>query len=314
MSNLYLNVDQCLELGVFAKTFRRPSVNEIFDTIAGHGLSCAQWNWSCVPGLPSLPESVPAEVLQSIRSAAASSGVNICAVSATFNLIEPKAFRMGLSRLPELARAANAIGCDQLTLCTGTRHPNDMWTYHPANRLPDAWNDMIDGLRQVSRIAQRYGIRLAIEPEAANVVCDAEAAERALQELGADGEILSIVLDAANLYRPPLDPREDGAIIDDAVAHLGERISLAHAKDVADPALAPTSGNDAEGYGHVAAGTGILPYPRYLEALLRTPKAIAAAANGKRLPLILHGLEEAQVPASIEFLRECMSAASAGVR
>ena len=161
MSNLYLNVDQCLELGIFAKTFRRPSVNEILDAIAGYGLSCAQWNWSCVPGLPSLPENVPAEVLQSIRSAAASSGVNICAISATFNLIEPKAFKMGLSRLPELAKAAIAIGCDQLTLCTGTRHPNDMWTYHPANRLPDAWNDMIDGLRQVSRIAKSCGIRLA---------------------------------------------------------------------------------------------------------------------------------------------------------
>ena len=314
MSNLCLNIDQCLELGIFARTFRRPSVNEIFDAIAGYGLSCAQWNWCCVPGLPSLPESVPAEVLRSIRGAMAGSRVNICAISATFNLIEPNAFKMGLSRLPELAKAAIAIGCDQLTLCTGTRHPNDMWTYHPANRLPDAWNDMIDGLRQVSRIAQRFGIRLAIEPEAANVVCDAEAAERALQELGADGEILSIVLDAANLYRPPLDPREDGAIIDDAVARLGERISLAHAKDIAKPDPAPPAGNDAEGYDHVAAGTGILPYPHYLAALLSTPKAIAAAAHGKPLPLVLHGLDEAQVPASIAFLRECMSSANSWVR
>jgi sugar phosphate isomerase/epimerase len=48
-----------------------------------------------------------------------------------------------------------------------------MWAYHPDNRLLEAWNQMIEGLRMVSRIARRYGVRLAIEPETANVICDA---------------------------------------------------------------------------------------------------------------------------------------------
>jgi len=228
----------------------------------------------------------------------------------TFNLIDPTALKMGLSRLPELAKAAHAIGCDLLTLCTGTRHPKDMWAYHPDNQLPDAWHDMIQALRQVSRIAGRYGVRLAIEPETANVVCDAQAAERALLELGEDGDVFSIILDAANLYRPPSDPRKDYATIDEAVARLGERISLAHAKDIADPDIAVHSGSDADGYTHVAAGTGILSYPRYLTALMRTPRALAARAHGRALPLVLHGLEEEQVATSIAFLGECMSAVS----
>jgi sugar phosphate isomerase/epimerase len=303
----YVNPDRVLELGIFAKTYRRASVDEVFDAIAGCGLSCTQWNWSCVPGLSSLPESVPAEITRSVYREAARSRVSICAISATFNLIEPASFKMGLSRLPELAKAANAIGCNLLTLCTGTRHPTNMWAYHAGNQLPDAWNDMIDGLRQVSRVASRYGIRLAIEPETANVVCNAQAAERALLELGEDGQNLSIILDAANLYRPPMDPREDHAIIDDAVARLGQRISLAHAKDIADPAIAPSS-HGTGGYAHVAAGTGILSYPHYLTALTRAPIALPAMTNGRRLPLILHGLEEEQVPASVAFLRERMSA------
>ena len=308
MQSPYFTPDQVLELGIFAKTFRRPSVDDVFDAIAGCGLSCTQWNWGCVPGFSSLPESVPAEITRSVYRAAARSRVSICAISATFNLIEPAAFKMGLARLPELAKAANAIGCNLLTLCTGTRYSTDMWAYHADNQLPDAWNDMIDGLRQVNRVASRYGVRLAIEPETANVVCNAQAAERALQELGDDGNNLSIILDAANLYRPPLDPREDYTIIDDAVARLGERISLAHAKDIADPAVVAPSSNGTHGYVHVAAGTGILSYPHYLTALIRTPMALAATANGRRLPLVLHGLEEEQVPASVAFLRERMSA------
>ena len=307
MQSLYITPDQVLELGIFAKTFRRASVDEVFDAIAGCGLSCTQWNWSCVPGLSSLPESVPAEITRAVYQSAARSGVSICAISATFNLIEPASFKIGLSRLPELAKAANAIGCNLLTLCTGTRHSTDMWAYHADNRLPDAWNEMIEGLRQVSRIASRYGVRLAIEPETANVVCNAQAAERALLELGEDGHAFSVILDAANLYRPPMDPREDHTIIDDAAARLGERISLAHAKDIADPDMVTHSSNGAHGYTHVAAGTGILSYTHYLATLLRTPIARSAATNGRRLPLVLHGLAEEQVPASVAFLRERMS-------
>jgi len=299
--------EQILELGIFAKTFRRKSIGEVFDAIAAHGLTCTQWNWACVPGFSSLPESVPVAITSAVARAAACSGVRICAVSATFNLIDPPTLQMGLSRLPALARAAVAVNCDLLTLCTGTRHPTDMWAHHPDNDLLEAWQDMIKGLAQVIRIAGGYGLRVAIEPEIANVVSDARAAERTFEELGRDAAALSIILDGANLYRPPIDPRTHHRVIDDAVTRLGKYISLSHAKDIADPRTAKRN-HEAGHYTHVAAGTGILPYPHYIAALASTPAARAAAVNGKRLPLILHGLNEEQVAGSVAFVRESMRA------
>jgi len=303
-----LTPDQVLELGIFAKTFRRSSIDQVFDAIAAHGLTCTQWNWACVSGFTSLPERVPIETIRAVARAAASSGVRICAVSTTFNLIQPAALAAGLSRLPALAEAAVGVDCDLLTLCTGTRHPTDMWSYHPENQSPETWHEMIDALRQVIRLAGRYGLRTAIEPEAENVVCDARAAERVFQELSSDAESLSIILDAANLYRPPADPRIHYGIIDDAVARLGTHISLAHAKDIADPHRTEMVRDQCGHYTHVAAGTGILPYPHYLAALAKMPAAGAAASNRRRLPLVLHGLDEKQVPASVAFVRESMRA------
>ena len=235
MKTLTFDPDMTLELGIFAKTFGRSSIDEVFDAIAGHGLSCAQWNWACVPGLSSLPEIVPRETTRAVAHAAARSNVRIVAVSTTFNLLQSATRDRALAQLPALAEAALSIGCDLLTLCTGTRHPTDMWAYHPDNQSPQAWAEMIDGLRAACRVASRCGVRLAIEPETANVVADAPKAQRALDELGSDGEPLSIILDAANLYRPPMDPRLHGGIIDDALARLGPSMSLAHAKDIADP-------------------------------------------------------------------------------
>jgi sugar phosphate isomerase/epimerase len=313
MRTTFLSLDQVLELGIFAKTFRRCSIDEVFDAIAGHGLTATQWNWACVPGFSSLPEGVPVEVTRTVARAAVSSGVRICAVSATFNLIEPAALEMGLSRLPALAAAAVAVGCDLLTLCTGTRDATDMWAYHPDNQSREAWAGMIEGLRQVNRIAGRYGVRLGVEPETANVVCDARSAELALQELGPEGKSISIILDAANLYRPPADPRLQYGIIDDAVERLGNYIRLAHAKDIAGPGATPGSSGATGHYEYVAAGAGILPYPHYVAALARAPAACAAAENGKRLPLLLHGLTEDEVPASVAFLREVIRTSNPGL-
>jgi sugar phosphate isomerase/epimerase len=269
------NVDRsqlALELGIFAKTFRRSSIDEIFDAIASYGLTCTQWNWACVPGLSSLPEAVPRETSRAVARAASRNGTQICAVSATFNIIQPGVREEGLARLPALAEAAVSMGCHLLTLCTGTRHPTDMWAYHPDNGSREAWADMINGLREASRIASQYGVRLAIEPETANVVADARSGEAAFEELGPDAKTLSIILDAANLYRPPVDPRGRPDVIDDALAQLGRYISLAHAKDIADPS-AKTASGDLEAheghYTHVAAGTGILPYAHYLSGPTR---------------------------------------------
>jgi sugar phosphate isomerase/epimerase len=297
--------DVPLEVGIFAKTFQRDSVDGVFDAIANHGLTCTQWNWACVPGLPSLPDSVTPETTRRVARAALNSGVRIVAVSMTFNLIQAETRRRALARLPELADAALAIGCDLLTLCTGTRHPTDMWAYHPGNESPGAWAEMIDGLREASHMASRSGVRLAIEPETANVVAGAVKAQRALAELGPDGDRIRIVLDAANLYRPPVDPRRYLDVIDDALVRLAPFLGLAHAKDIAEPGAVGVTGTEAspEHYTHIAAGTGILPYPHYLDALVR---AVPRVSDGNKLPLVLHGLSEAQVGDSVRFLRRAI--------
>jgi hypothetical protein len=279
--------DRTFELGILATTFRRSSVDEVFDAIAGYGLTCTHWDWACVPGFSSLPSAIPVETARSVARAAARSGVRICSISAAFNLIQPLVRDRGLSRLPALAEAALSVGSDFLTLCTGTRHPTDMWAYHPVNSSRKAWSDMIAGLRRASRIASRYGIRLAIEPEGANVVCDAASAERVLEELGPDSEPISIILNAANLYPPPIDPLAHPAVIDDALERLGEYISLAK--------VCP-------------AGRDILPCSDYLAALAQTPGISVTAESGRRLPLLLHGMSEGEVSAAVAFVRGTIEA------
>src|SRR5262249_32827412 len=127
-------------IGIFAKTFPRPTVEENLDAARRHGLGVVQYNLACA-GLPSLPARIEPRLARQIGEAAAARRIALAAVSGTFNMIDPVRERReaGMRRLGELAGACALLGTDVITLCTGTRDPDDMWRGHPANARPDAW-------------------------------------------------------------------------------------------------------------------------------------------------------------------------------
>jgi sugar phosphate isomerase/epimerase len=282
-------------LGVFAKHVLRPTPEELFDALAEFGFDCTQFNAACL-GIPSLPDAIDAALWRRAARAAERAGIKIVALSATFNLLDENEARLNenFRRLKRLAQGAAILDTDLLTLCSGTRYQEDMWTYHPQNGSPAAWEAMLSRMRQALEVAVEHGVNLGIEPEAANVVNSATAADRLIKEL--DSDRIRIVFDAANLYSPPADPSLDVNLITDALSLLGDRIVIAHCKDVAEPR--PNGSVHAEQpkqYTHVAAGLGRLNYRHYLSELRRVVS--------RETPLILHGLDEKQIPGALAFIR-----------
>src|SRR3982074_3909207 len=93
-----------MNLGIFAKTFPRETVGEIFAAVRGCDYSCTQFNMSCV-GLASLPTNVGDETVDKILSAAANEKVELSALSGTFNMAHPdsRITAAGLASLEVLA-------------------------------------------------------------------------------------------------------------------------------------------------------------------------------------------------------------------
>jgi sugar phosphate isomerase/epimerase len=173
-----------------------------------------------------------------------------------------------------------------ITLCTGTRDTTSIWRRHPDNDSPEAWTDLLVSVRQAIEIAEEYGVTLAPEPEVANVVDSAHKARRLLDEMGSP--YLKVTIDGANMYHAGELPRMRD-MLDEAFALLGGDIAIAHAKDL---------DHDGEA-GHLAAGKGLLDYEYYLSLLDELPFDV---------PVILHGLTEAELPGSLAFLRAKMQA------
>lgn len=271
-----------MEIGIFAKTFVRPTLAATLDAVSAQGLVHVQFNLSCA-GIATLPDELDPAFARSIAIEMSARRLEMSAVSGTFNMIDPDLERRsdGLRRLSVLAANCRHLGTSVITLCTGTRDPENMWRRHADNDSPEAWRDLVVSLSKALEFAERDDVTLAFEPEVSNVIDSAIKGRRLLDEIGSPR--LKVIMDAANLFHSGELPRMQ-EIIAEAFDLLGGDVVLAHAKDLS---------RDGEA-GHETAGHGLLDYDAYVGHLL------SAGYTGA---LVLHGLPEEHVSDAVSFLR-----------
>jgi sugar phosphate isomerase/epimerase len=266
-------------LGIFAKTFEGVTPDAVLPAAAAAGFTTVQYNMAC-SGLPSMPDEIPIGSAEMVAAAAAKSLLSVAALSGTYNMIhpDPAVRSKGHERLAKLAKAAPSMPTNVITLCTGTRNPDDQWCDHPENRSASAWKDLLASMEVAIGIAERHNIYLGVEPELANVINSAQSAKRLLDEIKSPR--LKIVLDPANLFETST-PKMQRQLVSEAVDLLADSIVMGHAKD-----------RTASG-GFIAAGMGVLDYAHYLACLKRIH------FDG---PIVTHGLSATDAAAVATFL------------
>ena len=271
-----------MRLGIFAKTFNRPTIEDLFQSIAGYGIHSVQFNLSCA-GLEPLPKNVPSELARRIADSANLAKVELSAISGTFNMAHPDPVdrRGNLIKFEVLCGVAARLHIPVITLCTGTRDPVNMWKWHPENDSKEAWDDMAQSMESALIAAEKNKLILAFEPESENIVNSATRARKLLNELRHPR--LQIVIDPANLISQGCNQKE---VIDEAFALLGDSIVIAHAKD---------RNSDFQA---CAAGKGVLDFEYYLRCTKQ---------SGFTGPLVMHGLDEIDVAFSREFLHRTLA-------
>jgi len=270
-----------VELGIYAKHFDRPDLAGVLDAVVDSGFRAMQFNVESA-GLPVLPDRVPADVAVAVKRGTESRGIRIAALSGTYNMIHPDPARRqaDFNRFRAIAASAHAMGTDTLTLCSGSRDPENMWRHHPGNNLPDAWDDLIAAIRDVLQIAEEFDLRVAFEPEPGNTINSSVKARRLLDTF--ENDRLGVVIDAVNTMDTAPD-RDAKEVLDEAFELLSDHIFVAHAKD-----------KNHEGQ-EVQTGTGIVPWAYYIDLIRK---------SGFQGPLIMHGLKQSEIVPSREYLQD----------
>jgi sugar phosphate isomerase/epimerase len=270
-----------MRIGIFAKSFAGDDPMTVLRVAAAAGYSAVQYNMAC-SGIGALPEAISPKVAAAVRAASRATGVEISAVSATYNMTDPDPVRRAAGRraFRAIAAAAAAMGTRLVTVCSGSLDAQDQWRAHPGNDSAEAWAEMLAEFALLLPLAEAQDLMIGVEPELANIVSSAARARALIDTLGSDR--IGIVLDPANLFE--VGTAVDRArVIGEAVDLLGDRIVMAHAKDRA-----------ADGR-FVAAGQGVIDFPGFLTSLRR------AGFDG---PLITHGLDAGEAQGVARFLAQ----------
>ena len=281
-----------MRIGISSTDFPQMPADRMFGQMAGYGFQVIQLGLTNLTesgfikdGVYEIPDVIGGGLVGSAMSAKRR-GLDIVALNGTFNMAYPdeRVRAEGVRRFGLLAAAAVELGCGIITLCSGTRNKSHLWAPHPGNSEPSAWADMSDTLLRLAEIAERYGINIAIETEASNVIDTPEKAKRALDET-CSGKV-GMIMDCANLFRRGEAFRANAdRRIKKAFELYGDRVILAHGKDILE----------SEEPSFCAPGEGIVNYGLFLRLLNE---------YGYAGDMILHGIKEpSKMPAALEFMR-----------
>jgi sugar phosphate isomerase/epimerase len=275
-----------MKLGIFANTFIRKSIEEVYECVTSHGIHHTEFNFTAI-GMREVPEQVDDALAERVRTAAAERKLTVASVGGYINMAHPdsKQRQKDVKRLLGLIRTAPSLGAHVVALCTGSRDPESMWRRHPANDDPDAWEDMRTSIAEAINVAEDHEVKLTIEPEVSNIVHTAQKARRLLDEI--KSPYLKVTFDGANIFHEGELPmmRE---MLTEAIGLLADDIILAHAKDL---------DHDGEA-GLLAAGQGKLDYGHYIGLLKKA---------GFAGTILIHGLGEEQVEDSVRYVRSFLT-------
>ena len=255
------------------------TVEKLFERIRAIGFACVQFAFSSVTeadfvptGQLELPKALSPALLKAVGKASERHGLPVEVINATFNMAhpDPEVREEGLRRLKTHAEAARSLGCPILSLCSGTRNESHLWTPHPDNGTREAWDAMFGTMLRAAEIAERFGVTLAVESEASNVIDTPEKARRLMDGVGS--ERIKMILDPANLFHAgEAHPENARRTLDEAFALFGNDIVAAHGKDI----------REGDGISFCGTGRGIVDFP-YMAGKLN--------AAGYAGDMFLHGI------------------------
>ena len=224
------------------------------------------------------------EAAKKIVAAFENQEIQIAAVYGYYNVVSPNPAvrKQGEQRMEFFFANWKRLGCPVISTETGTFNAQSEWLISPKNDTEEAYLECRNILKRLTRSAEKTGAVITIEPYWQNVISSIDRAERLFHEV--ESPALKLVMDPCNYFRKEDLPQMQ-SMLEEMFRRLGDRIVIAHAKDV----KAAATGTDLP-----AAGQGILDYPLYLRLL---------SEQKRNIPLLVEHLTLDDVSRCRNFMR-----------
>ena len=231
----------------------------------------------------------------------------ICAISGYTNIVHPDLDerKRRVDYLKEIIRNARKFGTPYVISESGTFNSESDWVSDPKNKTEEGYEAARDVIADLAQTAYDHGSIFLLETYVNNVIGSLEETVRVFNDVQHPG--LELLMDPTNYFETwNIDDMDK--ILNDVFDTVGDRVRIAHAKDVKrsgddkSEKHADIGDSDAleshtfRGVGEIelpAAGLGELNYDLYVQRL---------SEKSPNVPLIIEHLDESDVPRAKEFV------------
>lgn len=262
----------------------------------------------------STPEAITADKCRRVRDTLRGYDLPVSCISAYTNIVHPDPAERQRRNdyLKAILRHARDCGSPYVISETGTFNIDSDWSAHPDNKTGKVYEDCVNVIGELARVAHDHGAVFLVETYVNNVIGSVEETLRLFADVDHPG--LGLLMDPTNYFEAHNIDRMD-EVLNQMFDALGDKIRIAHAKDVKrnqgtdkGEKFADIDASDAHqfrGVGEIelpAPGLGDLNYDLYLKRLSRLHPNI---------PIIIEHLDEADVPRAKQFLDRKLTEAGA---
>ncbi len=238
-----------MRLGVRAHDFGKLPIDELAAQIARHGLNSIQLAPpKAIAGFDADAGRLSPGFACHVRESFARHGIQIAVLGCYINLGDPDDSRQRpqLARFKEYLRFARDFGCSLVGTETGSVNADFSW--HPDNHGEAAFQTVLARVRELVREAEKFGVFVGVEGVERYVISSPRRLRRLVDEV--DSPNLQVIFDPVNLLCAKNHDRQD-EVTAEALALLGDRICIVHAKDFR---------MNGDKFEEVPAGGGALHY------------------------------------------------------
>ncbi|RRD93768.1 sugar phosphate isomerase/epimerase [Clostridiales bacterium COT073_COT-073] len=250
-----------------------------------YGFSCAHLALSKVGNYQGIGSLTPGYALY-LKKMFASHNLEVAVLGCYLNLANPNpaAMKEIISAYQAHIRFASLLQAGVVGTETGC--PNEMYSFDEQTHTEEALSYFTQNLKQVVRIAEKFGVILAIEPVYRHIVHDAKTARRVLDEINSSN--LQIIFDPVNLLSVDNHQQREH-IFAEFINLLADDIAVIHIKDYR------VEGNEIIS---CACKTGMMDYTRIVNFIKQKKPYIHVT---------LEDTNAQNVVAAKEFLEELMA-------
>ncbi|PZP98242.1 sugar phosphate isomerase/epimerase family protein [Pseudorhodoferax soli] len=293
-----------IQVGIFSGYFPY-ALEESARRIKAHGFNTVQLDLAFKDMDFSTPAAITAAKCRQVRDTFRRHDLPVSCISAYTNIVHPDADerRRRNDYLKAVLRHARDCGSPYVITETGTFNRDSDWSAHPDNKTERVYADCVQVVRELAREAHEHGAMLLVETYVNNVIGSVEETLRLFADVDHPG--LGLLMDPTNYFEAHNIDQMD-SVLNQMFDALGDRIRIAHAKDVKRASGSDKSEKFADidaseahqfrGVGEIelpAPGLGALNYRLYLQRLARLHPNI---------PIIIEHLDESDVARAKRFL------------